>query len=666
MIHVLRQCWGMLTNIFKDERGNEFLLSVLLGLFLNFLLFRIYSAFRLDMDFSPGRFINEFASGLGNDCYLMGIFILSLYVITRLFSLVRLNELYFKHVIYPLVGLAIFVTGFLTNIYFEYYNFSGTVLDSPLFLHYLFEPRQFSTSIRSEDFSYIAFIVLLGVWIAVTVFGFGIIKKTSFMAKKLHYVLMLIVFFGSFSRFYLDGHMPFSENFATYFVSNLFEEKVKLEDYFSERETIFDGCLRSKYEYTAKGNPFFKRVRKDSTQPIVDLREERPNIIFIFMEGFSAHFLDRNLNGKMRLTPETEKLIGKGLYFSNFYGNGVQTTRGIFASLCSIYPHFGEQISTHFSRIKLVCLPWILNGHGYQTLYIQGSDLYFDNMANSFRIMGFDDLEGYDELPGKYKKATTVGWGIRDDLLFDYAVELIENKSEKPLFLAIMTVTNHHPLEVPDRSFELYPPDCIENRFRNTIHYSDYALGRFIRILEKRGLLKNTIVVITADTSQPMKQHHENVMLISNAYEENFHIPLLLYAPDYIKQARQYDFVASQVDIVPTLLSLLNINEDENAFMGENMLAEDACHYAIMTQPYGKRNMVMRYKNLKYHYNLKDRKGVFYDLEKDPEELHPLRDIDDSRLKEAMHTFLLKTIRNSSYAIETNTVYPAGYHTYRK
>jgi len=140
MIHVVRQCWGMLTNIFKDERGNEFLLSVLLGLFLNFLLFRIYSAFRLDMDFRPGRFIIEFASGLGNDCYLMGIFILSLYVITRLFSLVRLNELYFKYVIYPLVGLALFVTGFLTNIYFEYYNFSGTVLDSPLFLHYHISP----------------------------------------------------------------------------------------------------------------------------------------------------------------------------------------------------------------------------------------------------------------------------------------------------------------------------------------------------------------------------------------------------------------------------------------------------------------------------------------------------------------------------------------------
>src|SRR5438034_11333357 len=51
----------------------------------------------------------------------------------------------------------------------------------------------------------------------------------------------------------------------------------------------------------------------------------------------------------------------------NFFANGVQTARGLFASLCSYYPRQGQAaMKTRYAHDYL-CLPSLLRRHGYRT-----------------------------------------------------------------------------------------------------------------------------------------------------------------------------------------------------------------------------------------------------------------------------------------------------------
>ena len=376
------------------------------------------------------------------------------------------------------------------------------------------------------------------------------------------------------------------------------------------------------------------------------------------MESFSSLLTE----GSENITPYFNKLKKKGLYFSNFYANGVNTTRGQYAALCSVYPHFGSSISRRFPHLKLRCMPHIFKEYAYRTVYLSAAYLNFDNKRYSFPNLGFETLLGPDEALPNYDKAT-VDWGFNDRQLFQYALGLIKAKHGQPLFLKIMTITNHHPYEIPksSRFAAKYPLDSMVNRIKNTMMYSDQMMGKFIERLEKGGQLKNTIVIITADTSLPFKQHHNNFMVFSYAYEENFKIPFLIYAPDYISQPKEYKMLASQVDVLPTLLSLLGIPKTKNAFVGQDMLAANACPYALLLQPYGDRYIAMRHKNHKYIYNVKEKAASVYDLKKDPKERNPKIYKDISTLPSHlldMHRFGVQTVYRLNRTVHLNTFYP--------
>ncbi len=628
-----------------------------LGLFINFLLFRLYTLLRLDLGTRFREAVVAFAAGIGNDLLFTACLMLLLYVLTLIAAAIRIPAAIQRVFLYISTSAAIFLTGVLSNLGLEYYRYTKSYLEPEQIGNYWHQIGYFTSSLQSSDFSLMSFAGMTGLWMIVSGLTFVFIRRRAFIEKIAGHIIVAFFIVGAAITYFTPGDYHLAENYISLLLSRSMPRNGAQAAPIAE--TSFDRCLSRQYIHPDKNHPLFRRaIPQASGTPLVNINERKPNIIMVFMESFSAAYLDRNRQESIKLTPEVEKMIGKGIYFSRFYANGVQTTRGLFSSLCSVYDHFGSQTSTNYPGLRLKCLPGILRQYGYSTQYLQSHDLNFDNMQKSLRIMGFDRLTGFDDLPAALQKVKKVGWGIPDEYLLDYATTVIENSHKRPFMLTIMTLTNHHPFHVPEKKFALYPEDRIENRFRNTIHYADYALGRFIRGLEDKGLLKNTIVIIAADHPQPMKEHNDNVQATVQAFEENFHIPLIIYSPDYIKKAKQYDMIASQVDIIPLMLSLLGIPEGENAFAGQNPLAANACHFAVMSQPYGEGHMVIRYNSWKYEYRQASHQGVFFDLSVDPQEQHPLAIIPDRQLQQDMPAFLLKTVETTKKAIETNSVYP--------
>jgi phosphoglycerol transferase MdoB-like AlkP superfamily enzyme len=83
------------------------------------------------------------------------------------------------------------------------------------------------------------------------------------------------------------------------------------------------------------------------------------------------------------------------------------------------------------------------------------------------------------------------------------------------------------------------------------VKYTDYALGRFIEKAKKSPYWRDTVFVVVAD-------HDIRVRGDSLVPIERFHIPGLILGADI--KPRVVKTVASQIDLPPTLLSLLGIS----------------------------------------------------------------------------------------------------------
>jgi phosphoglycerol transferase MdoB-like AlkP superfamily enzyme len=347
----------------------------------------------------------------------------------------------------------------------------------------------------------------------------------------------------------------------------------------------------------------------------------RPNIVFLFLESFRAQDLGA-YGSRAGLTPNFDALAEKGWLWENFYANGVQTARAALAALCSVHPCYRRgSVARANPSLPLRGLASILKENGYQTEFYHNGSLAFENKKPFFANLGFDVILGMRELDPDGKLENYGGWGYADAIFAGQLAERLNRQPpDEPLLLAAFTVSTHHPYEVPDPRLKIVPEAGGDYpKYQNCIHYCDYALGLFFEKLSERAL-DSTIFVILSDTCQPMGEHHHNYALIRYLYEENLRVPLLIYAPRYIKQAKRFSDVASQVDITPTLLDMLQVR-CVNTAVGRSLLADVDEPLAVFSNPYGW--IGARKGRYKYIIARPERDNYvesLYDLESDPGE----------------------------------------------
>ncbi len=80
------------------------------------------------------------------------------------------------------------------------------------------------------------------------------------------------------------------------------------------------------------------------------------------------------------------------------------------------------------------------------------------------------------------------------------------------------------------------------------LEWFDTHLGRMLNILERRGELENTLVVVTGDNGSPISHSKGNL------YEYGVHVPLAVMWPGQIAPRRTVDDLVSFTDLAPTFL----------------------------------------------------------------------------------------------------------------
>jgi phosphoglycerol transferase MdoB-like AlkP superfamily enzyme len=273
---------------------------------------------------------------------------------------------------------------------------------------------------------------------------------------------------------------------------------------------------------------------------------ERPlNLVIILEESLGAQFVG-SLGGK-DLTPELDELYRQGIAFERLYATGTRSVRGIEAVLTCMTPRAQlSAVKTGETQQNFFTLASLLERHGYDTSFIYGGESHFDNMRQFFLGNGIQTVVDEND----YEDPTFVGsWGVSDEDLFDRAHEEFSNAGDRPFFSLVFTSSNHSPFEIPEDRVE----ESSYGPRETAIKYADYALGRYFDKARQAAYWDNTVFLVVADHSVAMN----GGKLVP---VERFRIPGVIIGKHI--EPKSISGIASQIDLMPTLLSLVGLSSD--------------------------------------------------------------------------------------------------------
>jgi arylsulfatase len=302
-------------------------------------------------------------------------------------------------------------------------------------------------------------------------------------------------------------------------------------------------------------------------------------------------------------TPRIDAFAGKNDRFENAYSASSHTREAIPALLTGRYPDEAvdggyrlatDSIATHlgragFSTAGFHSNPFVSQAYGFD----RGFDTFDDDLRfgrNRFIALAQRALDIARRR--NYARA-----GKINERSLAWLDSLRDSGSRERFFLWNHYMDVHGPYEPPaghrefaseypgDREVQkLYKraidrPDSVTEDERRLlidcydaeIRCTDQRIGAFLDALDDRGLLKKTLVVLTADHGDAFGEHgyYEHPRYL---HEELLRVPLLVGDPSVSDaDGGMYEQPVSTLDIVPTLLEAVGVSHEDRDLPGRSL-----------------------------------------------------------------------------------------------
>ena len=289
--------------------------------------------------------------------------------------------------------------------------------------------------------------------------------------------------------------------------------------------------------------------KKPNGEKVKVLNSERPNVVIIIMESFTAELVG-SLGGEKGVTPNFDKLSAEGILFENIYAAAGRTDKGVTATLSAFPSQAIRSIMKQNSKQeKLPGIAQEFKSNAYATSFYYGGESEFFNMKS------YVLSHGYQTLIDNYsfeKKDMNSKWGAYDEKVFSKQLADMDNVKQ-PFFSTILTLTNHEPFDLPVE--KRFKGEQIEDKFRSTSFYADSCLGAYLSSAKKKPWYKNTLFVVIADHSHRLPDN------LTEFDPKRYRIPLL-FCGDVIKtefKGHRINKFGNQTDLAASLLNQLNM-----------------------------------------------------------------------------------------------------------
>jgi arylsulfatase A-like enzyme len=293
---------------------------------------------------------------------------------------------------------------------------------------------------------------------------------------------------------------------------------------------------------------------------------DRPNVLLIMVEGASGAYLPSvaAVQGVESATqmPKLDALGQEHIVFTQVISHQRQTNRGEYGILCGDYPKLltdQSKMSEQTYGSARQCLPQVLRERGYTTTYIQAAPLGFMLKDQFMKKAGFDEIVGD---PWFEKSYARTDWGVDDKAFFEQSVDKVValHEAPTPFFATLLTVGTHHPFTIPANA----GADGAGSRQERAFRWADDALAAFLDELRRRGVLRDTVVVITSDESAGLARAESPTQrLLSQSW--SFVVVML---PTGVR--KRIDTLEAHVDTALSVIDLLGIEGGERQFLGRS------------------------------------------------------------------------------------------------
>ncbi|CAL2104460.1 putative phosphoglycerol transferase [Tenacibaculum sp. 190130A14a] len=310
--------------------------------------------------------------------------------------------------------------------------------------------------------------------------------------------------------------------------------------------------------------------RKSLLQQPTDtiLKTNKPNVILLVWESLSAKVVEV-VGGEPNVTENLNKLSEEGILFTNFYGNGDRTDKGIIAILSGYYPQPKYSIIKMPNKTRsLPKLPIEMKKLGYSTSYYYGGDTNFGNMNTYIRMSNMDyivDGSEFDRADWNSK------WGAHDHIFLERLASDLSKPQKEPFFVTALTLTSHEPFEFPDEY--KFGKNGDDNLYRSAQAYTDKAIGSFIEFAKKQSWWDNTLIVIMSDHGNRLPKHEGYFHS-----PKKFKIPMVWLGGALKETGKKVSTLSGQTDFAYTLLQLLG-GEYEQFKWGKNIFNDSKDQY---------------------------------------------------------------------------------------
>ena len=304
---------------------------------------------------------------------------------------------------------------------------------------------------------------------------------------------------------------------------------------------------------------------------------EGKNVIVIMLESVGNIILNEEYY------PNFARILSHSWYWENNYSprNSCATGDNEFSGMTSLY------------ALNASC-----TANTYQ------ENTYFTSIFNRFREKGYH-TSSYHDLDDTYYTRSVFHLNMGSEAYYDgnrlgidfdstnynewpSDVDFIEQASEiftdeEPFMAWLTTVSAHQPYDSPsvlgEKYFSLFDdtdyPDTLK-RYMSKLKVTDDALGRLLDILEEKGILEDTVIVMYGDHYPYGLVDSDVQAAVDYDVEEFYEIeqtPFVIYNSEL--EPKVFSEKTSYMNILPTIANLFNLDYDPRFYLGEDLFSED-------------------------------------------------------------------------------------------
>ncbi|MDF7824832.1 sulfatase [Pontiellaceae bacterium B12227] len=287
---------------------------------------------------------------------------------------------------------------------------------------------------------------------------------------------------------------------------------------------------------------------------------KQPNILFIIADDASMNTFGA-YGGTTIKTPAFDRLATEGAVFKQAYNCNPKCAPARACLVTGRYSWQLEEATNHWPAFpaKFKFYPHLLQEAGFHTGYTgkgwgPGSYATENNPAGP----------AYNKIKLKppYKGMKTV------DYAGNFESFLEEKPADQPFCFWFGTYEPHRAYEKDSYQKEgmslesaVVPPFYPDNEtirgdildYAVEVKWVDRHIGLAIQALEKRGLLDNTLILVTSDHGMPFPR------IKGQIYEEGFHVPLIAYWKGVVQPGRVIEDFVSFPDFAPTIMEAVGM-----------------------------------------------------------------------------------------------------------